>query len=211
MTVPISRDVSRGIPFPQSSDSRLRTPKNNEAGSHDQNTCKNHQWEAIKPHCMGRKGPSQTDEDVRRFIEAVAWISRNGAPWRELPSRFGKWNTVFKRFRHWVKDGVFRSIFNGLGADIDRECVMIDATVFPVHQSGQGARGGTASQAIGRSRGGVAPKMPGLADAPGSLSGFRPMPGQANGMLAAPELPRACARMHCRGTGHLMRIGSARI
>ena len=65
-----------------------------------------HQWAAIKPHCMGRKGPGQTEEDVRRFIEAVAWIIRNGAPWRELPSRFGKWNTVFKRFRRWVKDDV---------------------------------------------------------------------------------------------------------
>ena len=63
-----------------------------------------HQWAAIKPHCMGRKGPNQTEEDVRRFIDAVVWIGRNGAPWRELPPRFGKWNTVFKRFRRGVKD-----------------------------------------------------------------------------------------------------------
>ena len=166
------------------------------------------QWEAIRPHCMGRKGPGQAEVDVRQFIEAVAWIGRNGAPWRKLPSKPGKRNTVLKRFRRWVKDGVFRSIFNELGADIDRECVMIDATVFPVHQSGQGARGGTASQAIGRSRGGGATKMPGLADALGSLSGFRPVPGQANGILDAPELPKACVRMHCRGTGPSMRIGS---
>ena len=89
----------------------------------------------------GQEMPQQTEEDVRRFIEAVAWVGRNGAPWRELPSRFGKWNTLFKRFRRWVKGGVFRNIFNGLGANIDRECVMIDATIFPVHQSGQGAVG----------------------------------------------------------------------
>ena len=70
-----------------------------------------HQWAAIRPHCMGRKGPGQTEEDVRRFIEAVAWIIRNGAPWRELPSRFGKWNTLLKRFRRWVKE-VFSVIFS---------------------------------------------------------------------------------------------------
>ena len=147
-----------------------------------------HQWAAIKPHCMGRKGPNQTEEDVRRFIDAVVWIGRNGAPWRELPPRFGKWNTVFKRFRRWVKDGVFQFIFNALDVDIDRECVMIDATIFPVHQSGQGARGGTASQAIGHSRGGVTTKMLGLVDALGSLFKFCLVPGQANDILAAPDL-----------------------
>ena len=65
------------------------------------------QWAAIKPHCMGRKGPNQTEDDVRRFIEAVAWIIRNGAPCCELPPRFGKWNTVFKRFRRLVKMVLF--------------------------------------------------------------------------------------------------------
>ena len=103
-----------------------------------------HKRAAIKPHRMGRKGPGRTEEDARRFIEAVARVGRNGAPWRELPSRLGKWNALFKRFRRWARDGVFRSIFNALGADIDCECVMINATIFPFHQSCQGARGGTA-------------------------------------------------------------------
>ena len=107
-----------------------------------------------------------------------------------------------------MRDDVFRSIFNALGEDIDREYVMIDATIFPVHQSGQGARGGTAGQAIGHSRGGVTTKLLGLVDALGSLFEFRLVPGQANDMRAAPELPKACARMHCWGTGHLIRIGS---
>ena len=147
-----------------------------------------HQWAAIKAHCMGRKGPDQTEEDVRRFIEADALVGWNGAPWRELPPRFGNWNTMFKRFRRWARDGVFRNIFNALGADIDCERVMINATVFPVHQSSQGARGETASQAIGHSRSGAATKMLGLVDALGSLFKFCPVPGQANDMLAAPGL-----------------------
>jgi len=40
--------------------------------------------------------------DGRLFLEAVFWIARTGSPWRDLPPRFGKWNTVFKRFRDWV-------------------------------------------------------------------------------------------------------------
>ena len=55
---------------------------------------------------MGRKRSSQTEEDVRRFIGAAAWVGRNGAPWRKLPSKFSKWNTMLKRFRRWVKDDV---------------------------------------------------------------------------------------------------------
>ena len=58
-----------------------------------------HQWAAIKPHCMGRNVPNQIEEDVRRFIDAVVWIGWNAALWRELPPRFGKWNTVLKHFR----------------------------------------------------------------------------------------------------------------
>lgn len=76
------------------------------------------QWQRIEPLCAGRKGDvGRTGDDNRRFIEAVLWIERTGAPWRSLPPRFGKWNTVFQRFRRWTKKGVFKRMFEELSSD----------------------------------------------------------------------------------------------
>jgi len=66
------------------------------------------QWAKMEPHCLGKPmDPGRSGSDNRRFVEAVLWIARTGSPWRDLPSFFGNWNSVFKRYRDWVKAGVF--------------------------------------------------------------------------------------------------------
>src|SRR6266568_2431351 len=65
------------------------------------------QWAKMQPHCLGKKSdPGRSGEDNRRFVEAVLWVARTGSPWRDLPPLFGPWNTVFKRYRDWVKADV---------------------------------------------------------------------------------------------------------
>ncbi|MGF6312591.1 transposase [Bradyrhizobium sp. i1.8.4] len=54
--------------------------------------------------CLGKPGdPGRRGKDNRLFVEAVLWIARTGSPWRDLPVSFGHWNSVFTRFRDWVK------------------------------------------------------------------------------------------------------------
>ena len=101
------------------------------------------QWAKMEPHCLGKNGdPGRTGGDARLFLVAVLWIARTGSQWRDLPEEFGNWNTVFKRFRHWVKADVFKRIFDAVSDDRDMEFAMVDATIVKVHRHGQGAKGG---------------------------------------------------------------------
>src|SRR5882724_11412649 len=115
----------------------------------------NAQWAKMEPHCLGKPtDPGRSGSDNRRFVEAVLWIVRTGSPWRDLPPIFGNWNTVFKRYRDWVKADVFTKLFEACS----------DAPDHGIrhgrrhHRQGPsprtGRKRGSKGQAIGRSKGG---------------------------------------------------------
>ena len=117
------------------------------------------QWAKMEPLCLGKPSdPGRTGSDGRLFLEAVLWIACTGSPWRDLPPDFGKWNTVFKRFRDWVKADVFKRMFDAASDDPDMEYAMVTPpSSRPPARTGR--KRGTQSQAIGKSKGGWTSKI----------------------------------------------------
>ena len=97
-------------------------------------------WARIEHLLPGKPSdPGRTARDNRSFIDAVLWIARTGAPWPDLPERFGKSNTAFQRFNRWSKNGVWERVHAEL-QDPDLEWLMLDSTTIRAHQHAAGAR-----------------------------------------------------------------------
>ncbi len=100
-------------------------------------------WEKVASLLPGKASdPGVTGKDNRLFLEAVLWRVRTGSPWRDLPSGFGHWNSVFQRFRRWVRAGVFDRLFERVSDEPDVEYALIDGTIVTAHQKASGAKGG---------------------------------------------------------------------
>ena len=114
-------------------------------------------WALLEPRLPGQAGQwGGIAEDNRKFINAVFWILRTGAPWRDLPSSYGNWNSVAKRFRRWVKESIWEKVLEALIEEPDYEWLMIDASHIKVHPHAAGAKGG--NQDMERTKGGLTPK-----------------------------------------------------
>ncbi len=109
----------------------------------DRDVLNDEQWSRISPLLPGKAGdPGRSGADNRLFLEAVLWLARTGSPWRDLPDKFGNWNSIFRRFRRWATKDVFERIFMTLSGDPDFEYAIVDGTIVRVHQHGTGAKGG---------------------------------------------------------------------
>ncbi len=124
--------------------------------SHQRHDISDAAWALLEPRLPGRKGVwGGIAHDNRRFINAVCWILRTGAPWRDLPPSYGGWKNTHRRFCRWRDKGVWEAFLEQLIDDPDYEWLMIDAGHIKVHPHAAGARGG--NQAMSLTKGGSTP------------------------------------------------------
>ena len=99
-------------------------------------------FEAFITAIRGRGG--RPPEDHRLVLDGVFWITRTGAPWRDLPEEFGKWFSVYRQFRRWTLAGLWELILSALNESeaVPDTVQMIDSTIIRAHHCAAGAKGG---------------------------------------------------------------------
>ena len=109
----------------------------------------NEQWEGLKkllPPQKPRTG--KPSKDHRNVINGILWILRTGAPWRDMPERYGPWESIATRFYRWQKNGIWNQILEALQAiadnqgNLDWEVHYVDGTVIRAHQHAAGGKKG---------------------------------------------------------------------
>lgn len=123
-------------------------------------------------------------QNLRNFIEAILYRIRTGCPWRDLPSAFGKPNSIFKKFSRWSKDNKLIKIFKLISSNADLEWVFIDASHVRAHQHATGIK----DQAISKSIGGNSSKIHLAVDSHGNPFQFLIEDGTTHDVRVAPRL-----------------------
>ena len=111
------------------------------------------QWQRIEPLLPKKKtARGRPAKSHRRVLEGMLWVLRTGAPWRDLPSAYGPWNTVYTRFSRWSQSGALALLFEALARERDAEGFLIDATIVRAHQDASGAakKGAPRNRALAR-------------------------------------------------------------
>jgi len=107
------------------------------------------QWARLQPLLPPQKAPvGKPAHDHRRILNGILWKLRTGAPWRDLPERYGPWSTVACRFRRWRRAGVWDRLFAAVQQEedaaghVDWTLQFVDGTIIRAHQHAAGAKGG---------------------------------------------------------------------
>jgi transposase len=97
------------------------------------------EWSVIEPLLpMDRQGPKPKNN--RQILNGMFYILRAGAPWRDLPERYGPYTTVYNRFNRWRKAGIWDRLMDAVVKAHDGKVQMIDSSIVRVHQHASGVK-----------------------------------------------------------------------
>ncbi len=130
-----------------------------------------------------------SEEKIRLFIEGVYCAMRSGCQWRLLPEKYGKWQSIYKRFKRWSDKNVWLNLFENVMNDMNFGKVMIDGTIIRANACAAGyEKNSQNKEALGRSCGGFSTKIHALTDSNGKPIKFILSPGQNHEITKASEL-----------------------
>ncbi|WP_182936299.1 IS5 family transposase [Aeromonas caviae] len=170
------------------------------------------QWGLIEPQFPSRSLIGRPTREPRQVLDGILWILHTGAPWRDLPERFGPWNSVYNTFRRWQDAGRIDAILEALQLKLNEEGLIdfdlwcLDGSNVRASKDAAGARKKNTSmnQALGRSRGGFGSKIHLVTDGHGLPLSFCLSPGQsaeisyATSALAMARIPTSSGRYRTR-------------
>ncbi|MEQ8194365.1 MAG: IS5 family transposase [Rhodospirillales bacterium] len=142
------------------------------------------EWSVIEPLLPNKpRGVPRVDD--RRVLNGIFWVLRSGAPWRDLPERYGPYTTCYNRFVRRRKAGVWDRIMDAVSEAYDGDIQMIDSSVVRVHQHAANGKKNDRVHCMGRSRGGLTTKVHALTDARGLPIKLVLTPGQTHDVNGA--------------------------
>ncbi len=104
------------------------------------------QWQALTPHLPENPKRGHDYRDHRQIINGILWRLKNGAPWREIPERYGPWQTCWDRFTRWERDSTWKHVLQAQQAqadaagEIDWDGAALDSSHARAHRRATGAR-----------------------------------------------------------------------
>jgi len=111
------------------------------------------EWAIIGPVLPGGDGTPRRGRPTsgdRRVLDGIFYILRTGAPWRDLPERYGPYTTVYNRFNRWAKAGVWSRVFEALARGSPQSLRLIDSSIVRAHQHAAGAKKGASKRSADR-------------------------------------------------------------
>jgi len=99
------------------------------------------EWAIIEPHFpIAGRDPARQDD--RRVLNGIFYILRTGAPWRDLPERYGPRTTVYNRYNRWGQRGIWKAIFDALAKERKDSLIFIDSSIVKAHRAAAGSKKG---------------------------------------------------------------------
>ncbi len=131
--------------------------------------------------------------DDLKIISAILLVIRFGLAWRQIPEFYGKWYSIYSRFRRWSKAGIMERIFREFTSKLPKRCTaMIDSTFCKAQRCASSMRADNEPRQLGRSKGGITTKIHLLCTSDGKPMDFLITGGNVSDIKVAPELTRVC-------------------